>query len=210
MVMAYRQPYFQDENAPIPRLVETEELSPEAIARVGSCVFMPHDPKPAEVLFIFGTVQADWEGLAESILGGAFNKVVLAGRFGPQYRTTGLPIAHVMRAELVARGVDPVQLVVQDRSDNTLEDVSLSLRVIGHPKTLTFAAKSHHSGRCARTLRRFLAKSNLHCHAYDAIAEGVEVNASTWHEHPVSRGYVMGEYQRILLYSGRGDISIYP
>ena len=64
----------------IPRVAETPDLKPGEIEAITNAVFVPHNPQPADCLFIFGTVQADWDGLAQAILNGDYGRVVLAGK----------------------------------------------------------------------------------------------------------------------------------
>lgn len=194
----------------IPRVVDVAPLSAEAVKEITEVVFMPHTAGPSEALLIFGTVQADWEGLATAILRGDYERVVLAGRFWPQYAATLEPISHRMARTLAEFGVPTEKLLIQDESDHTLDDVRLSVELIGRVQSLCFAAKSHHSGRCARTLRQFFPSATLLCHTHAARYGDVLVDAGHWADHPLSRGTVVGEYQRILTYSARGDIAVYP
>lgn len=195
--------------ASIPRRVEVGDLSETDRALITRTVFHPAEPKPAEVLFIFGSVQGDWDVWAERISAGWFGRVVIAGQTGPSYSAHGIPISEAMRAELVARGVPEGLLHLQTRSTNTLEDVSMSLEHIGNPKTLAFAAKSHHSGRCARTLRRFFPNVELLAHCFDALVEGQPLSVHSWPSFQAGRETVMGEYLRIRHYSARGDIALF-
>lgn len=173
-------------------------------------VFMPHNPTPAEALFVFGSVQADWFGLARDIRGGHYQRVVLAGRLGPTYFESGLPIAEYMRAKLSEHGVEPSSLLVQAESDNTYDDVRLSLPLIGGATCITYAAKAHHSGRCQRTLRRFYPDASLSAHLVEAWYGTVVVRQQDWTENAVAVSRVLGEHLRIVKYAEKGDISVHP
>ena len=194
----------------IPREVAAGELSTEQAKEITRMVFMPHGPTPAEVLFVFGSVQADWVGLAQDILSARYQRVVLAGRLGPTYFESGLPIAEYMRGKLLEHGVDPSSLLIQAESDNTFDDVRLSLPLIGEAASITFAAKAHHSGRCQRTLRRFFPVASLSAHLIDAWYGDVVVREQDWTENAVAVSRVMGEHLRILKYAQKGDISVQP
>jgi len=200
----------EPEVSAIPREPAVGWLEEDEVERVTEAVFMPHAPRPADVLLVFGTVQADWDGLAESILREEYRTVVLAGRLGPTWYDQGEPIAAAMMHKLIRRGVDPERITLQCDSMNTLEDVEMSLAWLEGATSVTFAAKAHHSGRCQRTLRRFLPTASLAAHVQVAFYGDVAVMADRWHLSEIGRGRVMGEYRRIMAYSERGDIAVDP
>lgn len=201
-------------NRPIPREVTVEDLSPEEIERVTQTVFVAPGSQPVDLLFIFGTSTIDsdaLESVARDYQKGRFPKVMVTGLSGRLYSETGKPVAHIMRDELIARGVPSEIILVQDRSTNTLEDVAFSLDVLEKysifPKRIAFLCKAHHSGRCLRTLRKFFRSQILSPVTYLAEYEGVKIAKEDWYQHEVSRGRVYGEYLRIIEYSRRGDIA---
>lgn len=201
-------------NRPIPREVTVEDLSPEEIERVTQTVFVAPESQPVDLLFIFGTSTIDsdaLESVARDYQKGRFPKVMVTGLSGRLYSETGKPVAHIMRDELIARGVPSEIILVQDRSTNTLEDVAFSLDVLEKysifPKRIAFLCKAHHSGRCLRTLRKFFRSQILSPVTYLAEYEGVKIAKEDWYQHEVSRGRVYGEYLRIIEYSRRGDIA---
>lgn len=202
-------------NRSILREVTVEDLSPEEIERITQTVFVPSDLHPAaDILFIFGTSTIDGEVLesvARNCQKGCFPKVLVTGLSGRLYSETGKPVAHIMRDELIARGVPSDLILVQDKSTNTLEDVAFSLVVLKDhdisPESIAFLCKAHHSGRCLRTLRKFFPSQRLSPITYLAEYDGVKVSKTDWYQHEVSRGRVYGEYLRIIEYSKRGDIA---
>ena len=201
-------------NRSIPREVAVEDLSPEEIEHITQTVFVASESQPAELLFIFGTSTIDneiLESVARDCLQGRFSKVLVTGLSGRLYDETGKPVARIMRDELIARGVPSDIILVQDRSTNTLEDVTFSLDILEQhnlsPESIAFLCKAHHSGRCLRTLRKFFPSQTLSPVTYLAEYEGVKVSKADWYKHPVSRGRVYGEYLRIIKYTERGDIA---
>ena len=201
-------------NRPIPREVAVEDLSPEEIARITQTVFVAPESHPVDLLFIFGTSTIDsdaLESVARDYQKGHFPKVMVTGLSGRLYSETGKPVAHIMRDELIARGVPSEIILVQDRSTNTLEDVAFSLDVLEKhrisPESIACLCKVHHSGRCLRTLRKFFPSQILSPVTYLAEYEGVKISKEDWYQHEVSRGRVYGEYLRIIEYTRRGDIA---
>ena len=201
-------------NHPIPREVAVDDLSPEEIERITQTVFVASEPQPTDLLFIFGTSTIDsdaLESLARDCQQGRFPKVMVTGLSGRLYSETGKPVAHIMRDELIARGVPSDVILVQDKSTNTLEDVAFSLDVLEKhdisPESIAFLCKAHHSGRCLRTLRKFFPSQTLSPITYLAEYDGIKVSKEDWYQHEVSRSRVYGEYLRIIEYSKRGDIA---
>lgn len=192
----------------IPRRPQVPNLSTDQVQEISDTVFLLHQPFPAEVLFVFGTVQADWDGLSSAILEGFFARVVLVGRMGPSFFSDRVPISQVMRQQFLTRGIPEERLLVQGTSDNTLEDVSQSLDLIGNASSITFAAKSHHSGRCGRTLRKFFPGIALNAWTHDAVHQGKIISRQQWQLHDEGRERVYGEFLRIQTYSSRGDIAL--
>ena len=202
------------ENQPIPREVVMEDLSPEEIEHITQTVFVASEPQPTDLLFIFGTSTIDGEILESMVRDyqqGRFPKVMVTGLSGRLYSETGKPVAHIMRDELITRGIPSEVILVQDRSTNTLEDVAFGLDVLEKhdvsPENIAFLCKAHHSGRCLRTLRKFFPSQTLSSITYLAEYDGVKVSKADWYQHEVSRGRVYGEYLRIIEYTRRGDIA---
>ena len=201
-------------NRSIPREVAVEDLPPEEIEYITQTVFVAPESQPADLLFIFGTSTIDsdaLESLARDCQQGRFPKVMVTGLSGQLYSETGKPVAHIMRDELIARGVPSDIILVQDKSTNTLEDVTFGLEVLRaydiFPESIAFLCKAHHSGRCLRTLRKFFPSQTLSSITYLAEYDGVKVSKADWYQHEVSRGRVYGEYLRIIEYTRRGDIA---
>ena len=152
----------------IPREVAVEDLQPEEIAHITQTVFVASESnQPADLLFIFGTSTIDsdaLESVARACQQGRFPKVLVTGLSGRLYNETGKPVAHIMRDELIARGVPSDIILVQDRSTNTLEDVTFSLDVLEKhsisPESIAFLCKAHHGGRCSANLEKILPFSN--------------------------------------------------
>lgn len=202
-------------NRSLPREVTVEGLSPEEIEHITQTVFVPSDLHPAaDLLFIFGTSTIDGpvlESVARDCQQERFPKVIVTGLSGRLYSETGKPVAHIMRDELITRGIPSDLILVQDKSTNTLEDVAFSLGVLKKnnisPESIAFLCKAHHSGRCLRTLRKFFPSQTLSPVTYLAEYGGIKVSREDWYEHEVSRGRVYGEYLRIIEYTRRGDIA---
>ena len=194
----------------LPREIHPPDLSPREVSEIGTTVFADSVRRPTEVLFIFGTSVGDWDLLAQTCVADGIPRVLVNGRTGRWQREAGKPLARLMRDELVARGVSPDRVLVQDRSTNTREDAELGLELLADlgldTAPLTFASKAHHSGRCRLTLRRASPTRPLGILTFPGVYDGVPIRKEDWAQHGIARRRVFGEYQRILKYFGRQAI----
>lgn len=199
-----------EQSLEIPREGAVPALADEEIDRLTRTVFAPPASEGirSDLLFVFGTVQGDWDRLARLILDGYVSYAVLAGLIGPRYYETGEPIAETMRAHFLQRGVPEGLLRLQRESRHTLEDVELSLPHLEGVRSLHFFAKSHHSGRCLLTLRRFFPDADLFPVTLPARYGDIVVTPDSWMDTEVGRARVWGEWVRIRTYSARGDIAM--
>lgn len=194
----------------IPREVVVPDLSQEDVERITNTVFLPSEPRRADVLFVFGTSHGNWREAIECAKRGLVEKILING-----HSSTGtspsIPHAEVIRGEFVAADIPKEQILTQPTSTNTLEDVIFGKKVLDEngmsPKSVLFVSKSHHSGRAFRTLKKFFPHIPIHALTYDTSYEGVVVRKSDWEEHKISRERVYGEYLRILEYTKHGDIA---
>jgi hypothetical protein len=74
------------------------------------------------------------------------------------------------------------------------------------PASIVFVSKSHHSGRAWRTLSKVFPDVRLSCATYDAEYSGAVVRADDWWRSETATERSLGEFERIRLYSSRGDI----
>jgi uncharacterized SAM-binding protein YcdF (DUF218 family) len=196
---------------PIARAVEPPPLDAATIARIGRTVFRPSATIAADVLLVFGTIDARWDALARACRSGLYGRIVLAGGRGPGWEFYGTAIAHGMHAALAGLGVSSARLRLQDRSHNTLEDVAFSLDLLAasarDPRRIAFASKAPHSGRCWLTLRRFFPRAELLAHHLPSAGPAAAVDAATWWDDAEVRRRVYAEFLRIIEYSARGDIA---
>jgi len=199
----------------VPRFPQCPVLTELQIKEITETVFPLTNPQPADILFIFGSSRDDeWQQVAGLFLKGLAPVAYIGGGIGGRSFDAGRPLSHLIRDDLVSFGVPFETMIVDEKSANTLEDALFGrelfeTRGILH-KRILFACKWPHGGRCLRTLRKVFPDSELFPFMYDFKYEGrlitQEIREHWWRDEQ-SRSFVWGEYQRILLYSGRGDIS---
>ena len=143
----------------IPKHPDPPQLSEGQIEKITHVVFSPCDPVRSEVMFIPGSSLGDWKMVADWFLAGNAEVIIACGMLGRLYYETGRTLASCICDELVSFGVDPGKILKQERSRSTYEDWKYGKEVLeaagNYPRSLAIACKSHHSGRCIRTMRRF-------------------------------------------------------
>lgn len=205
------EPKKHDPQREISREVIVPSLSTSEITQISQTVFLPSNPKRADIIFVFGSSDGDWISVAKLYSDKFSDKILVNGRTGKAYDRTGKPLAHIIREALLSQGIPSEAILVQDQSTNTLEDVRLGKGVLDEhhlsPASILFVSKSHHSGRAFRTLRKFFPQANISVLTYNASYNGVRVSSDCWWMHPTAKAKVYGEYVRIRQYSQRGDIA---
>jgi len=189
------------------REVDPGDLGPSRIREITATVFIEDRSGPADLLFMFGSSDipaAVYSHVADWTRRDWFKLVVVAGKIGRSFDRTGVPLAHTMRDGLVAAGVQPGRIVVQDRSTNTFEDTKFTLEEVRRrkiaPDTVLFVSKAHHSGRCLRTLRVHLPEAEIRAATYDYAYDGCPVTSTDWWQHETARRRVHAEYLKITTY----------
>jgi uncharacterized SAM-binding protein YcdF (DUF218 family) len=164
-------------------------------------------PAPADLAFVFGTRLPDPVPLALALYRqGLAPLIVLTG--GPN-RLTGVVEAHAHRDALAAAGVAERDMLVEDRSTNTLENVTLALpllagRLEGRRVSRVLAVvKWYHSRRALMTLRAHLPAGVRY---YAATYEPPGLGRAEWHTHEQGRQQVLGNWQAIPRYRERGHL----
>ncbi len=195
----------------IPREVEVPDLTEDEIREITAVTFAEVNPQKADILFVFGTCDVDWKPVAKLYIDGLVDRVLVTGFLGKSYYETGIPLAHSIADLLVEYGVPKDDILIQNRSANTLEDVIFGKEVLDenkiNPKSILFSAKAHACGRAARTLRKYFPLAQLFPFAINGEYDGVFVTREDWWRHEISKARVYGEYLRIKKYSERGDIA---
>ena len=196
--------------SPLPRHIPLpSDLSTGDLDAMEQAVFFPVAPTRSDLLFVFGYTSDHWDQVAHCWQEG-LAPLVLATGLHAVGAVDEEPQAHVIRRSLIAHGVPEKVILMEDQSTNTLENVVFGKRVLDeqgiHPESVLFVAKSHHSGRCARTLKKHFQQAVLSCLCIDWEYDGVLIAQATWREHQLSKERVYAEYLRIQRYSAKGDI----
>lgn len=206
------------EKREIPRHPKVPELSEKAVELLSELCFRPDDElKSADFLFVFGTPRFIKETAheVEYLLSQDFTRKVVITGGKPNYE--GSKEATVAESEQILNTINTkkffgTEFFLDKTSRNTLENVKEGLKQVsvGSLRRVIYLYKTHDSTRGYLTLKKFLPDVELLQHTF-APNYGYEESLArdTWHRNEDYRQRVWGEFLRIQLFGGRGDIS-YP
>lgn len=206
------------EKREIPRHPKVPELSEKAVELLSELCFRPDDElKSADFLFVFGTPRFIKETAheVEYLLSQDFTRKVVITGGKPNYEDNEM-VKDSESEQILARINESkfphVDFLLDKISRNTLENVIEGLKLvdIDKLKRVIYLYKTHDSTRGYLTLKKFLPDVELLQHTF-APNYGYEESLArdTWHRNEDYRQRVWGEFLRIQLFGGRGDIS-YP
>ena len=189
-----------------------EPLDPRVIEAVHRELLVTTDLKPADLLFVFGTLHGVPQFLAviENLWRtGMFRWALLTGGRMPGAPKTE---AAVLADGMAMMGVPQDRILLEERATNTGENVTFSLPIIerrlglDNVHSLIAVGKYFSSARYLMTLQRhwpvvekMLAPVHYHDH-----------DPAEWHMHAESRAKVLSEWRKIAAYQEAGFISQYP
>ncbi|WP_137789113.1 YdcF family protein [Bacillus sp. E(2018)] len=176
-------------------------------------------PQKCDALFVFsGTHSGHWEKVIEAYNLNYVDTIIVTGGRS----LTGIPHpdwdgntdrevseARVIVSCLVSAGIPIQDIIIEEKSTNSLENVICALEVFDFTKihTLMVVCKSHATGRQIRTLKKYLPNQMEYIpFTFNTVYNGTEVNRNNWAETEVGRKRVWGEYLRINHYGSKGDI----
>ncbi len=204
----------------IPREPLVPELTQGEIDFLTDLTFgMNITPKACDVLFVFsGTHSGHWERAIEAYEKNYIQKIVvtggrsLTGVSHPEwegnqhedYSEADVIISHLQQA-----GIPSNQIVYEDKSSNSLENVLYAKEVFDFfsIKSLMVICKSHATGRQLRTLMKHLPERIDYIpYTFPTTYHGIEVNRDNWMTSDIGRKRVWGEYLRIEKYGEMGHL----
>jgi uncharacterized SAM-binding protein YcdF (DUF218 family) len=203
----------------ISRFPDTPDFTDEQIQELTRIVFLePTEPQKCDIIFVFGgTHPSLWE-YAYKAYQEQLGKVVLAtgGSARPKYRNSSwvyddVPESHLIVERLTELGVPPGDILFEDRSTNSLENVLYAREILDFNSisSILFVCKCYGAGRQYRTLKQNIPAHIMLCpYPFDAkiVDRDILVTRDKWMNNEVSRSFVFSAYLRILYYGNRGDI----
>lgn len=182
-------------------------MNSKKIEKISKYIFLKSDPQKADLALVFGTRhQEAINSVYELYRIGLVSKILVSGG---QNRITGKNEALEMSKELVKSGVKENDIILENQSTNSLENVLFSKRVIeekigfNNIKKIIAVVKHYHSRRALMTLKKYFPKN------IKLIPVTYEIHGFTennWFDSKNSKEKVLGEWNKILEYLAKGDI----
>lgn len=205
----------------IPKRPEVPPLTDQHIRELTKIVFLEEETQFIEreydLIFVFGgTHPGCWQTAYKAYDRKLADKLLLTGGWKPngirhpEWTYGETSESRVMEQKLLALGVPKTSMIIEDQSEDTLENVIFAKKIFDFTtiQSLVFICKSYATGRQYRTLKKHLPEhiqfTAFPFHA--ALPSNQMVTRDNWMDAKESRSYVYGEYLRIITYGKQGDI----
>lgn len=178
------------------------------IKKTTDYIFVENRPTKGDFAFVFGS--KDWKGPVKTVVNlykkGFVPLIVFSGGIN---KHNGINEAETMAKNAVKLGVNRKDILVENKSTNTLENVLFSKMLIdkkiGLKKTrrIIAVAKNYHARRSLMTLKKHLPEYiDLRVIPYSPSG----FNKRNWHLSVKGREKVLGEAAKIKQYLKQGDL----
>lgn len=182
-------------------------MNKEEISKITKYIFLESDNESADLAMVFGTRHKDAVHAAYDLYSNGFvNKILVSGGIN---KITKKNEAEEMKNGLVTLGVKMDDIIMENKSTNSLENVLFSKRIIeervGFSKigSIIAVVKNYHSRRAMMTLKKHFPKGvKLMPVVYDIYG----FTRNDWMKSEVGREKVMSEWSKIAKYLKKGDI----
>lgn len=182
-------------------------MDKKEIKKITDYIFLKSDPQKANLALVFGTRhQEAINKVFELYHDGLVPKILVSGGIN---RVTGENEAKEMSNKLIQLGVKEGDIILENKSTNSLENVLFSKQVIGENigfnkvKKIIAVVKHYHSRRALMTLKKHFPKT------VELIPITYEIYGFTtdnWFNSEVGKEKVLGEWNKIPIYFKKGDI----
>ncbi|MFH1598038.1 MAG: YdcF family protein [Patescibacteria group bacterium] len=177
------------------------------IKKITQYIFLESKPCKADLVFIFGTRHKEaLNKFLELYSQGLVQKVIVSGGIN---KVTGQNEAEAMASFLIDKGVPKEDIMVENQSSNSLENVLLSRKIIekktsySNLKKILVIVKHYHSRRALMTLKKHFPKT---VKFIPVTYEVYGFSRENWSTTKLGKEKVMSEYQKVKEYLKQGDL----
>jgi uncharacterized SAM-binding protein YcdF (DUF218 family) len=175
-------------------------------------IFLENKDLKGDIAFVFGT----WNARKESVKKAVElyeNKLVPKIIFsGGKNRNTGIVEGVALAQEAINAGVSQKDILIEDESTNTLENVVFSIHKIDEElglnniKFITVVAKNYHIRRVFMTLRKHLPR-HIQLRAAPYTSDFYPFTKENWWQSDLGKEKVLEEVEKIKTYLIKGDLA---
>jgi uncharacterized SAM-binding protein YcdF (DUF218 family) len=203
----------------IPYYVDPPYLSLSLTDEIADIIFGdPVDPKPCDVIFIFGGSHPGlWKNGAQAYFEGLGKDIVATGGYKPNalrhvsWQNDERPESEVIWRELVRAGVPEGDIYIETASKNTYENVRFALEIYDFDRVSSVLAvcKSYAVGRQIRTLKAQLETDvEIIPYPFDTHlgGDGPFITRENWMDYQKGRAYMFANLLKIHQYGMAGHL----
>lgn len=182
------------------------------ISEITHYIFVKDADQKGDLAFVFGTWNA-WEASIEKAADlyrqGLVPKIIVSGG---KNEKTGIVEGDYMAKELNKLGVPAKDVLIENKSTNTLENVLFSRDIIEQEigleniSTIVAVVKNYHARRSLMTLRKHLPMS-IRLKSAPYKSPFYDFTGENWMDTDVGNENVLGEVEKIRTYLAKGDIA---
>lgn len=179
----------------------------EEIEKITDYIFLKSNPQKADLALVFGTRHSEAINKAYELYQNKFvNKILVSGGVN---RVNGENEALEMSKKLIGLGIKQDDIILENKSINSLENVLFSRQVVEEKigfkniKKIIAVVKHYHSRRALMTLKKHFPKN---IEFLPAIYEVYDFTSSNWPNSEIGKEKVIGEWNKIQKYLAKGDI----
>ena len=177
------------------------------IEKITRYIFLKSKIEKADLAFVFGTRNPEAVKRAVEIYNR--NLVPLILITGGLNRVTGKIEAYEMAGKMISLGVKKKDILLEDKSTNTLENVLFSKKTIeerigfNNISTILVVVKHYHSRRALMTLKKHFPSTIKFLPVTYKICGFAK---DDWFKKEKGRKKILGEVEKIKRYLKKGDI----
>lgn len=176
------------------------------ISKITKYIFIESKPEKADLVFVFGTRHKEVVlKVFELYKNKLISKILISGG---KNRITHENEADMLSQELIRLGIKKEDILLEDESTNSLENVLFSKKVIeekigfNNIKKMIVVTKNYHIRRALMTIKKHFPKNiEILPVSYD-----IGFNKENWFNDEVDKKKVFSEYNKIKEYLEKGDI----
>lgn len=182
-------------------------MDQKEIKKITDYIFLKPNPQKADLALVFGTRHSEAiNKVFELYHDGLVPKILVSGGIN---RVTEENEAKEMSDKLIKLGVKRDDIILENKSTNSLENVLFSKQVIDERigfnkiKKIIAVVKHYHSRRALMTLKKHFPKT------VELIPVSCEVYGFTidnWFDNETGKEKVLSEWNKIPKYLAKGDI----
>lgn len=177
------------------------------INKITEYIFINSKPQKAELTIVFGSRHKEpLLRIFELYKDGFISKVLLTGGINKKTRKNE---SEEMLKYLMDIGIDKKDIILENKSTNTLENVLFSKRIIEDKigfeniKKIILLVKHYHSKRALMTIKKHFPKS---VEILPVTYEIYGFNKDNWSKNVKGKEKVLSEWNKINQYLKKGDI----